>query len=221
MYMCPMGIPFATKPVNSSSRSNAVECSGNGLCDRIIGVCACHEGFGGLNCERVLCPSSCNNRGRCLSMARASYEFGAAASYTNWESGHHFMCVCDGGFSGPDCKLRVCPRGDDPITNTTHYRTRTIRVAVASPPGTTTEISGSVSLWFQNEKATLVVGAAASNTLCTAAVDRNKFVSLSNCTVTTTDATSKATSFDIGFVQWGPNTRTENNGTKTSDGVPE
>jgi hypothetical protein len=105
LHICPMGIPFATKPASSSLRSNAIECSGNGLCDRVIGACACHEAFTGLNCERLLCPSNCNSRGRCINMARASYELGAAAfapsaSYTNWEGGHHFMCVCDGGFSG-------------------------------------------------------------------------------------------------------------------------
>jgi hypothetical protein len=39
---------------------------------------------------------------------------------------------------------------------------------------------------------------------------------VSSCTVTTTDATSKATSFDIGFVQWGPITLTKTNDTNTN-----
>lgn len=32
-----------------------------------------------------------------------------------WESKKLMHCVCDGGWSGPDCSLRLCPRGNDPV----------------------------------------------------------------------------------------------------------
>jgi len=36
--------------------------------------------------------------------------------YTDWDGEKIQACVCDGGFYGPDCSLRFCPKGDDPMT---------------------------------------------------------------------------------------------------------
>ena len=33
------------------------------------------------------------------------------------------MCVCDWGFMGADCSMRMCPKGDDPLTIAQNYRT--------------------------------------------------------------------------------------------------
>jgi hypothetical protein len=33
----------------------------------------------------------------------------------NWESYKLMHCVCDGGFAGPDCSQRLCPRGNDVV----------------------------------------------------------------------------------------------------------
>lgn len=35
-----------------------------------------------------------------------------------WDSDKVFGCNCDAGFFGPDCSLRHCPTGDDPLTGT-------------------------------------------------------------------------------------------------------
>lgn len=35
---------------------------------------------------------------------------------TPWDSDHWFGCLCDEGYTGHDCSLRTCARGDDPLT---------------------------------------------------------------------------------------------------------
>lgn len=37
--------------------------------------------------------------------------------YRLWDQDKAQSCVCDAGFSGPDCSRRECPRGDDPLTH--------------------------------------------------------------------------------------------------------
>jgi hypothetical protein len=37
--------------------------------------------------------------------------------YRLWDSDMAQTCVCDAGYSGPDCSRRECPRGDDPLTH--------------------------------------------------------------------------------------------------------
>ena len=37
-------------------------------------------------------------------------------NYLNWDADAIQGCYCDWGYGGPDCSLKLCPRGDDPIT---------------------------------------------------------------------------------------------------------
>jgi len=37
--------------------------------------------------------------------------------YRLWDQDMAQSCVCDAGYSGPDCSERQCPRGDDPLTH--------------------------------------------------------------------------------------------------------
>ena len=37
-------------------------------------------------------------------------------TYTNWEADMVMTCICDWGYTGGDCSLRMCPKGDDPVT---------------------------------------------------------------------------------------------------------
>lgn len=39
-------------------------------------------------------------------------------NYNIWDAQKNTKCVCDAGYSGADCSLRLCPRGDDPLTVT-------------------------------------------------------------------------------------------------------
>jgi hypothetical protein len=38
-----------------------------------------------------------------------------ASTYTGWEGGLVMGCVCDPGFTGPDCATAACPSGADPL----------------------------------------------------------------------------------------------------------
>ena len=45
--------------------------------------------------------------------------YGTVFTYeNNWDAHKIFGCMCDKGYSGYDCSLRECPRGDDPLTAT-------------------------------------------------------------------------------------------------------
>ena len=35
---------------------------------------------------------------------------------SNWDAEMMYGCNCDHGIFGPDCSLRSCPTGDDPLT---------------------------------------------------------------------------------------------------------
>jgi hypothetical protein len=35
---------------------------------------------------------------------------------TNWDADMIYGCLCDEGYEGPSCKVRLCPSGDDPLT---------------------------------------------------------------------------------------------------------
>lgn len=37
-------------------------------------------------------------------------------NYQLWDAEKHQTCACDPGYTGVDCSLRECPRGDDPLT---------------------------------------------------------------------------------------------------------
>jgi len=112
----------------------AVECSGKGSCDRALGVCECYDGFTGAACQRTTCPNSCSGHGICYTVGEIASKalnsklvqsaygesiysgISKSVDYKLWDSDKNQACVCDPGYSGIDCSLRSCPRGDDPLT---------------------------------------------------------------------------------------------------------
>ena len=40
----------------------------------------------------------------------------APFTYRLWDASMNTKCTCDAGYSGPDCSLRTCPLGSDPLT---------------------------------------------------------------------------------------------------------
>lgn len=87
-----------------------------------------------------MCANNCNGHGRCRTLRdiaagalnkRSTGGFGGnvyfsgvsgAFDYNLWDADQKSACVCDAGYEGPDCSLRSCPRGDDPLTPTSDTR---------------------------------------------------------------------------------------------------
>jgi hypothetical protein len=60
--------------------------------------------------------------GRDYNVALTANGDGHGPLYGNWDKDSTTMCVCDTGFTGPDCSYRICPKGDDPMTTPQNYR---------------------------------------------------------------------------------------------------
>lgn len=93
------------------------ECSGKGTCNRDSGLCECAGGYTGEGCTRVSCPSStteqCSGHGTC---ERISDDDALHDRYRSWDKSKTQHCICDPGFTGIACDMRMCPSGNDPIT---------------------------------------------------------------------------------------------------------
>jgi len=94
-----------------------MECSNKGVCDRETGECQCFDGYDGAACQRASCPGypdSCSGHGVCKTISQL-----AAADYDNiyelWDRDVTMGCECDAGFYGPDCSMRECKYGVDPL----------------------------------------------------------------------------------------------------------
>jgi len=118
------------------------ECSGKGSCDRTSGQCGCFDGYNGAACQRTTCPNDCSGHGQCFTLreiAAGSHHaskgrnykvvdqsYGSTTTtgvsttfdYNLWDADKNQACSCDKGYFGPDCSLRQCPKGDDPLTTT-------------------------------------------------------------------------------------------------------
>merc|ERR1711988_2069636 len=97
------------------------ECSSKGTCDRTTGECQCYPGYEGRGCRRHACPNNCSGNGRCISNTEVNSEYvataGAKFSSSTWDMEGARVCACDRGYEGYDCSSRICPKGDDPVTD--------------------------------------------------------------------------------------------------------
>jgi len=110
-----------------SNQHSYRECGGRGTCDFETGLCQCFPGFTGVGCRRTTCPNGCSGHGVCMNDDIANYHAAGRSFLPSgdtdintwgnlWSSNKFQGCRCDGGWSGNDCSLRQCPRGDDPET---------------------------------------------------------------------------------------------------------
>jgi hypothetical protein len=124
---CPNGTSWADKARGvADAHYGGAECSDRGLCNRIDGKCRCEAGFEGLACQRL--TSSCGSFGIPSSMLQL-YQFNTPnadiSTYTTWDANALTGCTCSYGYTGPNCEMRMCPKGDDPLTPTTgNYKFR-------------------------------------------------------------------------------------------------
>jgi hypothetical protein len=110
---------------NDNSFHQQQECSGRGNCDRASGQCKCAVGYEGEACQRTTCQNKCSGHGVCQDQAHFAAD--ASESYAlntlrelrylgPFDSSKSMGCLCDGGYRGPDCSLKECPSGTDPLT---------------------------------------------------------------------------------------------------------
>ena len=135
--VCPHGSAFSDIAQSTDDAHNDSECSNRGLCDRKSGYCNCMEGFTGIACERTLCPNNCRGNGQCMSYSDyASNTLNSdskAFEYISiWDAKKLYGCVCDFGYSGFDCSLKLCIRGDDPLTMGGEQETQLLKCTAES-----------------------------------------------------------------------------------------
>ena len=65
---CPSGKAWAWVATSNVSSRPVLECSNQGICNHMTGLCKCMKGYNGPACERRACPNDCSGHGQCLSM---------------------------------------------------------------------------------------------------------------------------------------------------------
>jgi hypothetical protein len=152
---CPSGRSWFSLPSRPNVAHDPIvlaTCSDAGICDELSGLCKCRKGFDGRACERLACPkvngNTCNGHGECLSMrmtaqrhsidsGRNEIQYGNDPNNGNtWDADSVYGCYCDQGYTGYDCSIRSCDKGDDPRTTSQVYEKQVFRCihAGSSPP---------------------------------------------------------------------------------------
>jgi len=101
----------------SNSAHYYMECSNKGTCVRTTGVCTCYDGYEGVACQRASCPGTpvpCSGNGVCRTIKQLANDY-YGNTYELWDKSSTMGCQCDAGFYGPDCSLRKCKNGVDPL----------------------------------------------------------------------------------------------------------
>ncbi|GMH52097.1 hypothetical protein TrRE_jg12444, partial [Triparma retinervis] len=188
----------------------ATECAGVGVCDYVSGLCTCPLGFTGQACERLACPKDCNGRGTCQTVRNAGFTYGRDLSvayssgdgkgpqYNNWDHSSTTMCVCDIGFTGPDCSTRICPKGDDPMTSGQNYREITLETGATSGL-----LGGYFKFNFQGE--TVRFSANSSNwtsTQCDSDIESLPNVASVTCVRAAANPARLSANYTIKFIAW-------------------
>ena len=185
-----------------------------GICDRDIGLCRCFSGFEGSACERM--SANCGDHGVAMTISQLHdrYLIGSTeGAYSSWDAVKMTACVCDYGYIGPSCSMRMCPKGDDPMSTFTGYRSLSITTSASS--GT---LAGKFKLTFNGEYITFPADAASfSPEQCKYAFESMPTFESVSCERGTIDAMGGA-AYTIRFKSY-PSNPHENN-IYTNDGNP-
>eukprot|EP00501_MAST-03F_sp_TOSAG23-6_P000318 GSMAST32.ASY1.ANO1.325.1 assembled CDS len=203
--VCPSGEAWFDKPSGSTVAHSLVECSNAGKCNRRTGVCICFDGWEGDNCAKKSCPNNCSQHGVCKTTSQAAKYYGPQSQlgsglgpvYTNWEKNTMGICACDVGYTGPDCSLKTCPKGDNP--KTTGQSNVVVTITTGAAGGT---LAGTFSLLYQGFEATFTAdGANATDSTCASSIISalSNVAATSTCTVGTADAEGGVT-YTLGLV---------------------
>eukprot|EP00606_Chrysophyceae_sp_TOSAG23-5_P001098 GSChrysophyteH2.ASY1.ANO1.1092.1 assembled CDS len=210
--VCESGIAWADKPYGADLAHSplGIECSGAGTCNRHSGICDCFDGFTGGACQRMTCTDSCSGHGQCMTTNQAyrqhNLERDGTVVYTGWDAEKTQTCVCDMGYTGGKCELRLCPKGHDPIVPTDSYHQITLRIFTESGV-----LSGRIKLSFMDKS----IYFPADVELMTDAVCAWNMMQLPNiktatCSNNGTDHTGGGTAYTINITEW-PTHPYENN----------
>jgi len=154
----PQMIDFEGGPLDNTGHYY-MECSNKGLCDRSAGACECFPGYEGSACQRASCPvgdgGMCSGHGTCHTI-REIADLDHNNLYELWDKHSSMGCVCDAGYSGPDCSDRACKFGIDPLYNddkaaTARVSNWTVDIFTeynSGPGSATAVVSGTYSITF-------------------------------------------------------------------------
>jgi len=176
-----------------------MECSNKGLCDRSSGECVCFDGYEGSACQRTVCPNSCSGNGVCRNIVDLTNSLSSSASqtYPLWDGLKNQACVCDPGFSGVDCSLRLCPVNADPLIDSKVYEQQSL--AITGTPSVYFTFTDKFGETWTTKTFTLTATAATNAALIKSALDTVPNGALENSSV----SCSSATACTITFAQAG------------------
>jgi len=207
-----------------------MECSNRGLCKREDGLCECFDGYEGAACNRKSCPNDCSGHGTCESIKELAATKGfdtreqhtsaqqpvehettnlmieESYSYNLWDADISQGCLCDPGYFGPDCSLRKCRYGTDPLFFDKKENTivQTAIVHLGSKGANAGAIKGTFSIVFYDAFGEKYVTKGIDATRATTSSDKVRFAleQLPGGIVHTTslDATrAQATAVDVSM----------------------
>jgi len=124
--------PYGTTEQFPNSQDNEghfyAECSAKGICNREEGLCECFTAYEGTACQRASCPNDCSGHGTCETIKELSEDKEDGddydvldwsgignLKYELWDRHKTLGCKCDSLYEGPDCSLKKCPLGVDPL----------------------------------------------------------------------------------------------------------
>jgi hypothetical protein len=144
----PFGTTEQYPDASSNEGHFYMECSNKGMCNRDEGTCECFPGYEGSACQRTSCPNDCSGHGTCETikelaedredgdLSKGYYAMNGFSSdhagigdlsaigditYELWDKTLTQGCKCDPGFMGPDCSMKICRYGVDPLFIPSNY----------------------------------------------------------------------------------------------------